>query len=212
MTDSSHGWDQILEVMPDAIARAIDRAGMLACYTTAPYFHEVSGKWIPTGDGRRVNLGLTAMANLDNVQDTLEIRPGYNDIADQQLAEHQHKSRVRTEPAEASSSASGSPAPEYTDPTVRGPDAVAQPEVTDDSVEVIGVPPDHPMSNGTVECIKVGAGISGSPRIQKVADVALLSVIDFALAIYEELPKTRKKRLQKQADALRELRSGMHLP
>ncbi len=210
MTPEERAWAQVLEVEPEAIAKAIDKAGMLACFTTAPYYHEISGRWIPTGDGRRTNLGLTPIANADEQVNTLEVRPGYQDLVAQQLEEHRQRQLTPVQVTEVQSPTKEQLAPEYTDPTVRGPDAVAQPEVQADEPEFVGVPPEHPMSNGQVERVEVG-GLNQPPRVVESRDLLLASVVDLSLEFFEALPKAKREKIADQAKALRELRDRLEV-
>lgn len=62
MTDVPHTdsyWEHVWKAVdPEARWFAIDRHGMRAVFTTCPYLHPASGKWVPTGQGKRHDMGL----------------------------------------------------------------------------------------------------------------------------------------------------------
>lgn len=55
-----------------------DQYGMMALHTTRPYLHQ-SGKWLPTGNGRRKDLGLRQIDGSFSPGSSLEVRPGAED-------------------------------------------------------------------------------------------------------------------------------------
>ncbi len=50
---------RIHTLLPGAVAICVDRSGMQCAFTTPPIYHHVSNRWIPTGIGRRLDLGLS---------------------------------------------------------------------------------------------------------------------------------------------------------
>jgi hypothetical protein len=78
-----------------------------------------------------------------------------------------------------------------------------------DDQEFVGIPPGHPMSNGQVERVEVGG--AKPPRTVDSRDLLLASVVDLSLEFFEALPKAKREKIAKQAEALRELRGRLEV-
>lgn len=77
-------WDQLLAVESNAVAAAIDAAGMLSVFTTAPVYMATARAWVPTGKGTKTSLGLTPISSDFEPSAAIFIRPGYEEIVAEQ--------------------------------------------------------------------------------------------------------------------------------
>lgn len=95
-------WNSIAKVEPNAVAIAIDAAGMLSVFTTAPIFMDAPKTWVPTGEGTKLSLGLSGIASSFEPAGTLQIRPGCEAlVAEQKEAWMQGRVPKEVKPKEA---------------------------------------------------------------------------------------------------------------
>lgn len=71
------------------------------------------------------------------------------------------------------------------------------------AAEHIGVPPDSPYSDGTVEAVPI-KGANNPSEHERVTEESVPDIVEFALAIAEQLPKTKKAKIQPMIDAMKE--------
>lgn len=79
-------WESILKIEPNAVACALDQSGMLSVFTTGPILGP-SG-WFPTNGGKKVSLGLAEISSNFSPGGSLQIRPGFEDQVNADIAKH----------------------------------------------------------------------------------------------------------------------------
>jgi len=72
-------WRQVLARCPDAIAYAVDRSGMVCCFTGPAQYHDGVGRWMPGQGVERHDMGLAPTAPNFDPAASLTIKPGQKD-------------------------------------------------------------------------------------------------------------------------------------
>lgn len=208
-------WNQILRIEPDAIAYAVDRAGMQSCFTEACYYHEAAGKWIPAGSekAKRVNLGLlNGLSSHFEPAGSLEIMEGKEEAFQLALSEGrvQTKSGVKdvATPAEhaaalAKKAAKAKEAEEvFAATTVAPADKPTDEFIAENSH--IGVT-EVGASTGSAETpsAELPTATPRSAEVVLAEHTTLLHLLaDMVFAIGDVMPKTKKAKIQDQLNKL----------
>lgn len=194
------GWTRIREVLPKAIAYAVDSSGMQCAFDTPPIYHH-TGRWVPTNNGNKANLGLLDVGRGFDGSSTLQFSPDINDelLAFQKDMQDTHNQRF---PAKDSPV----PARDATDPREKGPDAFGQQqaqsmtpaELIQANMEAMGAP-----KQPTAEPVpkpKAKPEAEPAPVAQpRGKDAAML---DLVLLMAGMLPKAKRAKVQPLIDEI----------
>ena len=205
---NAHGWARIRKVLPDAIAYAIDRSGMQCAFTTPPIYHN-TGRWIPSGEGKKANLGIIDVGAECDGANTMQWAPDYDGDPDaHKKAQGYHDAQMEDAPKHA-------PGVRETDPKEKGPDAFGQASNDLTSADLVRqnqkalaegaqLKGDEAVSEKSVAEESTSEPEPSTERGKLTLEIpeAVYQMGEALLALGEGLPKTRKAKIQGQLDEL----------
>ena len=206
---NEQGWAKIREVLPKAYAYAVDSSGMQCAFDCVPIYHNTR-RWIPTGVGTKINLGLVPTGIGFDGFKTLQWAPD----ADVRELQDCHESRQGDYDTNFPAENSQAPSTTATDPAEKGPDAFGQAQddamtandLAQANLEAMGLAAPKPKKKPAKTQELTPEPATPADQQQEAMSRDRRTVVDeLVMALADQLPKTKKAKVQSLIDELRDL-------